>query len=401
MLVAISLISYVSLLSKDLPDFPSGEYISPEANIQLEEVVDFSTYTDPITDIMGRFSFADTETGEKWRLVLVNSDNITVMMEGEEPRIIGFVFPADNFFISHDNVYVVLTSRTATGDNALRINTETGETRLFSCCPEEVWPGTLFVGTSGSVASWYEGRVAFFDSDLVQQNSVSFRWGFLNGTNDGSVILLGASGSSLSGYDDQGNLLWARTDFPRGEQTLGIQVSDSGDECCRATNYICYRINTHTGETISRVNSSSDGYSYGFYCPGSSTLCFASKHQELRTGSQQTTAHIEMINGTESTPVTPPYSYDSDMGRTWISPSACSESGLILYRIYNSSNQILVLTDNNGDDLLTFCSDKPEQYVAGTAYGTVHHPSQGEISDSSKRICIFLPQKLMIYEIGE
>ena len=60
MILQLFLISYTPLAAIDLPDFPQGEYISPEANIQLVEVVDFSTYTDPITDNMGRFSFADT-----------------------------------------------------------------------------------------------------------------------------------------------------------------------------------------------------------------------------------------------------------------------------------------------------------------------------------------------------
>ena len=296
MILQLFLISYTPLAAIDLPDFPQGEYISPEANIQLVEVVDFSTYTDPITDNMGRFSFADTESGEKWRLVLVNSDNITVMMEGEEPRIIGFDFPADNFFISHDNVYVVLTSRTATGDNALRINTETGEKRLFSCCPEEVWPGTLFVGTSGSVASWYEGATTFFDRSLVEQNTLaSYRYGTINGKMDGSVIVTAGPDGYTIAYSSSGNVLWERNDFPRDDHTISVIFPEVSNEYCMITDGACYRIDINSGEILSRIENTSTGFSGGFYCNGTNTLCVSTKHQAFRQGSRQTSVFIEEI----------------------------------------------------------------------------------------------------------
>jgi len=391
----------LSVLSIDMPAFPMGEHILPGSGIVPEQIIDISAYSDPLTDVMGRFSFSSIDTGEKWQLILVNKSNITILEEESEPRVIPYDFTADHYFLSGNGTYVVFTSTpTETEVNALRVNTLTGEEKLFICCPGLSYTsGSLIVSNSGSVVSWYNGSVYFFDNDLVQHGSTVMRWGFLNGTEDGSVVVLGFPGPSISAYDNLGNFLWNRSDFPEHEQTINVHISDVAEECCRVTDYICYRLDLETGETISSI-SSQDGYSFGFYSSEGSDLCFATKHRPFRNGSNQTTAHIELLGYRNSIPLTAPYDYNSDNGRRYIGPSACSDD-LLLYQIYGSDEWALVLTDFHGNNMLTFRTERPEQYVSGSAYGSVHHRSFGEISDSSRRVCLYADSALHLYRIEE
>lgn len=78
----------LSVLSIEMPSFPMGEHILPGSGIVPEQIIDISAYSDPLTDVMGRFSFSSIDTGEKWQLILVNKSNITILEEESEPRVI-------------------------------------------------------------------------------------------------------------------------------------------------------------------------------------------------------------------------------------------------------------------------------------------------------------------------
>jgi len=386
-----------------LEDIPDGEWVAPGVEIKLIESIDVAEYGNPLTDMLGRVSFVDTAEGEKWRLVLVNTDNITVLEEGSEPERFPYSFEADDYVISPDNRYVVLTKDTLSGYNALRMNTDTGEAVQFICCPEDHYPGTLLVSNTGSVVSWFRTGITFYDSSLQEKNTITAYSGgtyLIDRVGDGSRVIIGI-GTTISAYDMNGNLIWENSRIPMDDDIYfsRMAVSPTGNRLVAVSSSSRFTLlNLLNGEIVWSEDTPRPTNYTLFSCSGETVYRpSATRRHEDGTTNYRIDCVTAEGNPTELGAV----EYSISGGFRGVAPFSSSRNGLVMYQINQyPGEKILVLADSNWKTLWSERVPRTARMISGTAYN-IPHLSFGELSCDGTLMCTYTAGSLNVYRIGE
>jgi hypothetical protein len=391
----------VSLSSYSLSSIPEGEWVSPEVDIQLVESIDVSQYGEPVTDMLGRVSFVETADGEKWRLVLVNTDNITILEEGAQARQIPYSFESDHYRMSPDNKYILLTSNNSVGYNAARINSETGEIVQFNCCPEGKSPASPFVSNSGSVFSWFNGGFAFYDASLQNRNTL---FAYENGSytidrvNDGSITFI-ACDSAIKAYDVNGDLMWENnltsTNMDDDLQIRWITVSPLGDKFIALTSHGWTFVDSFSGDILWAEYSARAASLVMFDRSGETVYRSSFAHTPPTARISHTTVCSNSVNLSEIE-----CSFLNIRETRTIAPCSCSDNGLLMYHIGQyPGERILVLAKSDGTTIWSERVTRTPDMISGTAY-TLPHLSFGELSRDGSSMCIYTDGSFNVYEIA-
>jgi hypothetical protein len=389
----------VSLSSYSLSSIPEGEWVSPEVDIQLVESIDVSQYGEPVTDMLGRVSFVETADGEKWRLVLVNTDNITILEEGAQARQIPYSFESDHYLMSPDNKYILLTRNNSVGYNAARINSETGEIVQFNFCPEGKYPGGAFVSNSGSVVSWFNGGFTFYDASLQKKNSYfTFPLVVVDQVDDGSITII-ACDSAIKAYDVNGDLMWENNltsaYLDDDLQIRWITVSPLGDKFIAITNHGRTFMDSFSGDTL-WVEYSARWQGGTMFDRSGETLyssSYTSTPPTVRINHITVSSNSVNLSEIEC-------SFLNIRETRTIAPCSCSDNGLLMYHIGEyPGERILILANSDGTTIWSERVTRTPDMISGTAY-TLPHLSFGELSRDGSSMCIYTDGSFNVYEIA-
>jgi hypothetical protein len=395
------LLSTLILTTGTLSDIADGEWTAPGVDIHLIESINVNMYGEPLADMLGRVSFVDTADGEKWRLVLVNTNNITVLEEGLEPARIPYSFEADKYVMSPDNKYILLTRNTHSGYNAARVNSDTGEIIQFNCCPEEYYPGTLLVSNTGSVVSWFQTGISFYNSNLEEQRTLdAYPRGsyIINRVEDGSVTFI-ASGNSLQAYDVSGVQIWNNDTIEMDgfSSFQAMAVSPRGNTLVITTPHSWTLLNASSGDMI-RTKKSDRFTNVVMFNPNNDRLycgSFTSRSQD-----EGSNAGIEILSTSyESEDDVRIEIYPEEEFRTSAAFTS-SVNGLFMYHInHYDGERTLLLAGSKGNSLWSDRTAIIDEYISGTAYNTPYL-SFGELARDGSKMCPYVNGRFKIYYVG-
>ena len=217
----------------------------------VEEIVSINPldYGEPIRRagdqacISCQMFFVDTDQGEKWRIVIVFRDKVTVLQEDEEQRDIPLTCTPQGAIYSRGGRYMLVQGSLNSQPYDELISIDSGEVTPYLFRQQTGWGGYVFVCDNGSTArSSYgqmfrsdPGRIQIIDSDL----NVLMDWedqttGTMEGSRnpihlynngsigvaaDGSLFLRSFSPADertayVTAYDADGDILWESSDCP-------------------------------------------------------------------------------------------------------------------------------------------------------------------------------------------
>lgn len=397
------LVSTLILSTGVLSDIPDGEWTAPGVDIQLIESIDVSVYGEPLLNMLGRVSFVETTDGEKWRLVLVNTDNITILQEGAETRQIQYSFTADKCVMSPDNGYVVLVKKYDLDyRGAIRINTNTGEVKEFQPYADGCYLGTIVVSNSGSVITSHDQGISFFDSDLNFETCLEeySRKGnnWINRNNDGSLVFI-TDELGVIAYDEAGNVQWHQDGVQLSDGSHSYQrivFSEESDRLVLTGRHSTVCLNSTTGE----IQWVKDGESHIW----TSKSIFSPSGNFLYLGSfpigdsnqAEWRAFVDVISENSSWRSSSSTIYVYPSGRQrFILPFSASDNGMFLCKVSGGGTTRFLL-DSDCHLLWAERVSSGESSVSGAPYG-----GPGCLSRDGQRMCLFSNEQLKVFTIGE
>ncbi len=397
--IIIIILSVTSLTtSSSLHEFPSGEYLPADGKVTLRESIDVSVYGTPLNIEIGRASFVEADDSQHWRLVLVNTDNITVLSEGAAPETIEYSFPANRCYYSPDNTYIVLTASRGTVPNAMRVNTDTGEKEVFNCADGR-GIGSLLVSNKGSVAVLHGGGISFYDEDLNHCNTVtSYRGGgsmIFDMVDDGSVVMYGY-GWTLYGFTGEGEQIWEQADLPVAVQLQRTAADSDNLKFAVFDAHKIFVINAVNGQLLETIDNNNDFMETIMFCPDGSlfygTFSWTESERFIRIHNYKNNDNIIGVIV---------YSIAYGPMRT-MSPMSFSDNGIMLYSVEHfPDDRILILADLDGTVLWSERSRRDANtYTIGGTDFRIPFTSFGELSDDGTAMCTCIDGRFVVYGIG-
>ena len=247
----------------------------------VEEIVtiDPLNYGEPIgwageqACISCQMFFVETDQGEKWRMVIVFKDKVTILQEDEEQRDIPLTCTPQGGIYSRGGRYMLVQGSLNSRPYDELISIDTGEVTPYQFRQQTGWSGYVYVCDNGSTArSSYgqmfrsdPGQIQIIDSDLnVLVDWVDQATGTMEGTrnpihlyNHGSIGVA-ANGSLflrsfrpedestvyVTAYDGYGNILWESSDC------MYMLITSDGEYLILADGSDIITMDASTGETL-------------------------------------------------------------------------------------------------------------------------------------------------------
>jgi len=215
-LIAASILTLTTLA--DLESV-TEEWIAPGADITKETLVEFADHGEMFQSISEPYvgchvTFVEVEGQEKWRAVVVYADRVVLFQEDQEPVATMHNVPLVDCNFSKSGTYVIMydDGMIETDRNALRINTETGESIYFDSQPDGMLgQSNFFIWDNGAFmfARRYEEYSSIFfiyNSSLQEicRENIHFS-GFVL-LSESKLLLAHSEG--LSCFDRETGLLW-------------------------------------------------------------------------------------------------------------------------------------------------------------------------------------------------
>ena len=265
-----------------------GSWTAPGYTVEEIVTINPLDYGEPIgwageqACISCQMFFVETDQGEKWRIVIVFRDKVTVLQEDEEQRDIPLTCTPQGAIYSRGGRYMLVQGSLNSQPYDELISIDSGEVTPYLFRQQTGWGGYVFVCDNGSTArSSYgqmfrsdPGRIQMIDSDL----NVLMDWedqttGTMEGTRNpihlhnhgsigvaanGSLFLRSFSPADertvyVTAYDGDGNILWESSDC------LYMLITSDGEYLILADGYDIITMDASTGEILQNYTREEGG----------------------------------------------------------------------------------------------------------------------------------------------